>query len=480
MEPWAVSLFISAVHLILASTVSAHIVLTKPDVRAAIGWAGLVWLTPVVGSVLYALFGINRLRRDAGRIRRGRQLPWTQPPGQFVLSPYEVALPDGVPSAARALATLVGAITGTPLVAGNAMDPLANGDDAYPAMVSAIDGATRSVALATYIFDRGQVSDRFIDALARAVQRGVAVRVLIDAVGARYSHPPIMRTLRAHGITVARFLPPTSPWRHPYFNLRNHRKLMVVDGTIGFCGGLNIRDACVLGLKTDDPIQDMHFRVCGPVVGQMMKALAFDWTFTTKEELAGPAWFPPLAPAGAVLARGIPDGPDEDYEALLITFLGALSQATKSVRIVTPYFLPDASLIDALRVAALRGVQVDIVLPARGNLRFVEWAATAQLSQIVRWGCRVHLSPPPFDHSKLFLIDGVWCLIGSANWDPRSLRLNFEYAVECYSAELVSRLAKVFEAKLAGARRLTVADLDGRSLPIKLRDGIVRLAQPYL
>ncbi len=480
MEPWALSLFVSVVHLILATTVSAHIVLTKPDVRAAIGWAGLVWLTPVVGSVLYALFGINRLRRQAGRIRRGRELPWTQPPGQFVLSPYAVALPDGVPSAARPLATLVGAITGTALVTGNAVDLLVNGDDAYPAMLSAIDGATRSIALATYIFDRGHVADRFIDALARAVQRGVAVRVLIDAVGARYSRPPIVRTLRAHGITVARFLPTNSPWRHPYFNLRNHRKLMVVDGTIGFCGGLNIRDACALALKTDDPIQDLHFHVGGPVVGQMMKALAFDWTFTTGEELAGPVWFPPLGPAGAVLARGIPDGPDEDYETLLITILGALSQATRSIQIVTPYFLPDPTLIDALRVAALRGVQVDILLPAHGNLRFVEWAATAQLSQIVRWGCRVHLSPPPFDHSKLFLVDGVWGLIGSANWDPRSLRLNFEYAVECYSAELVSRLAKVFEAKIAGARPLTIADLDGRSLPIKLRDGIVRLAQPYL
>src|SRR5258705_4859643 len=336
IEPWAVSLFVSAVHLVLASTVSAHVVLTKPDVRAAIGWVGLVWLAPVVGSVLYALFGINRLRRRAGRIRRGRQLLWTELPDSLVRSPYEVALPDGVPSAARPLATLVGAITGTPLVTGNAMDPLVNGDEAYPAMLSAIGGATRSIALATYIFDRGHVADQFIDALARAVQRGVAVRVLIDAVGARYSHPPIVRTLRAHGITVARFLPPNSPWRHPDFNLRNHRELMVVDGAIGFCGGLNIRDACVLRLKTDNPILDFHFRIPGPGVGQMMKAVAFDWTFTTREELAGPAWFPPLGPAGAVLARGLPDGPDEDYETLLITFLGALSRATRSVQIVTP------------------------------------------------------------------------------------------------------------------------------------------------
>jgi len=128
----------------------------------------------------------------------------------------------------------------------------------------------------------------------------------------------------------------------------------------------------------------------------------------------------------------------------------------------------------------LRGVQVEILLPARGNLRFVEWAAAAQLSQVVRSGCRVYLSPAPFDHSKQFLVDDLWCLIGSANWDPRSLRLNFEYAVECYSPDLVSRISEFSGTKIACARLLTVADLDGRSLPVKLRDGVFRLAQPYL
>lgn len=480
MEPWAIRLLIGGVHVLLAVVVSAHIVLTKSDVRAAIGWAGLVWLTPVVGSVFYALFGINRIRRQAGRMRRGRILPWTTPASPVLLPRAEVALPGGVPPEVRPLATLVGAMTGADLAAGNTVELLVNGDEAYPAMLGAIEEASRSVALTSYIFDRGRVADRFVDALARAVGRGVTVRVLIDGVGARYSHPPITRTLRARGVTVARFLPPALGWPNPYVNLRNHRKLLVVDGTVGFCGGLNILDACLLALRAPDPTQDLHFRIGGPVVRQMMSAVAFDWAFTTHETLAGPTWFPPLAPAGAVLARGIPDGPDEDFETLLVTFLGALSQATRSIRVVTPYFLPDSPLIDALRVAALRGVRVEVVLPRRGNLRIVQWAATAQLSQVVGWGCRVYLSPPPFDHSKLFLVDGVWSLIGSPNWDPRSLRLNFEYAVECYSAELAARLGAVFEAKVAGARLVTVADLEGRSLAVKLRDGVARLAQPYL
>ncbi len=480
MDPWTVKLLVVVGHLLLALVVTAHIVQTKSDVRSAIGWAGLVWLTPVVGAALYALFGINRIRRQAGRMRRGRILWWRDPTRLVMARVGVTALPDGVPRAVRPLATLVGAATGAPLIAGNTVDALINGDEAYPAMLTAIDAATRSIALTTYIFDRGRVADQFVDALARAVQRGVAVRVLIDGVGARYSHPPITKTLRAHGIAVARFLPPVVPWARLYVNLRNHRKLLVVDGKVGFCGGLNIRDGCLLALEPREPTQDLHFRVRGPVVGQLMSAVAFDWAFAAGEQLAGPDWFPRLESSGPMLARGISDGPDEDFETLLLTLLGALSQATRSVRIATPYFLPDPPVIDALRVAAMRGVRVEIVLPEHGNLLFVQWAAAAQLWQIVRWGCRVYLSPLPFDHSKLMIVDGEWSLVGSANWDPRSLRLNFEYGLECYSAELAARLDQVFEHKLAGARLLTPADIERRNFAVRLRDGIVWLAQPYL
>jgi cardiolipin synthase A/B len=480
LDPWAIRVVIGVVHVLLALAVSAHIVLTKQDVRGAIGWVGLVWLTPVVGAALYGLFGINRIRRQMGRMRLGKALRWTDPPGPKAAPRREITLPSGIPLALRPLGTLVAAVTGADLIPGNVVEPLVNGDAAYPAMLAAIDGATRSIALTTYIFDRGQVADRFIDALARAVERGVIVRVLIDGVGARYSRPPIVSALRARNIPAALFLTPSVPWPHPYVNLRNHRKLMVVDGTIGFCGGLNIRDGCLLALHTPDPTQDLHFRICGPVVQQLMRAVAFDWEFTTKELLDGALWFPPLEPAGSVLARGVADGPDENFETLLMTILGALAQADNSIRIVTPYFLPDPPLIDALRVAALSGVRVEILLPEYGNLRLVQWAATAQLSQVVRWGCEVYVTPRPFDHSKLLLMDGAWSLIGSANWDPRSLRLNFEYSVECYSTELATQLNAVFDAKKEGARRVTLKELEGRSLPMKLRDGIAWLAQPYL
>jgi len=187
----------------------------------------------------------------------------------------------------------------------------------------------------------------------------------------------------------------------------------------------------------------------------------------------------PFCPKYA-LARGVADGPDENFEKLLWTLLGAISIARHSIRIMTPYFLPDAAMISALNLAAMRGVQVDIILPACSNLPFVLWASRAMWSQLLEHGCRIWLTPPPFDHSKLMLVDGCWVLLGSANWDPRSLRLNFEFSLECYDVELAQRLDHWVEIKRNGGRAVTLEEVDGRSLPVRLRDGITRLLTPYL
>jgi cardiolipin synthase len=270
------------------------------------------------------------------------------------------------------------------------------------------------------------------------------------------------------------------PWRFHYSNLRSHRKILVVDGRIGFTGGINIHDGNCLERHPRHPLQDLHFRLTGPVVAQLQAVFADDWAFCTGELLQGQPWFSAVAADGPVLARGIPDGPDDDFETLRLALLGAIACARTSVLVVTPYFLPDASLIAALNVAALRGVQVDIVLPADNELTLVQWASTALLWQVLERGCRIWLSPPPFDHTKLLLVDELWTLLGSANWDPRSLRLNFEFNVECYDRELATWLTALVRSKLQQSRPLSLADVDGRGLPRKLRDGVARLFSPYL
>jgi cardiolipin synthase len=266
----------------------------------------------------------------------------------------------------------------------------------------------------------------------------------------------------------------------PFFNLRNHRKILVADGRIGFTGGMNVRDDFLAGPDRPDPFLDLQVRLEGPVVSHLQGAFAEDWSFTTGERLDGVAFFPAIPPAGPVVARGITDGPDEDFETIRWMLLGALATARTSVRIVTPYFLPDPALVTALSIAAMRGVEVDIVIPERGNLRLVQWAQTAQLWQVLARGCRIWLTPPPFDHSKMMTVDGAWSLLGSANWDPRSLRLNFELDVECYDPGLGARVEALVSERLARSRPVTLADVDSRPLPVKLRDGVARLFSPYL
>ena len=470
----------AAFALLLAIVASGHVILHNRDSRAAIAWVGFVWLVPVVGAVLYFIFGVNRLRHQAALLRsnldryRARASEAVCPPEEL---PLHLA---GQAAHLDRLARLVGGVVDRPLLSGNQIDPLLNGDAAYPAMLEAIGQAGQTLCFVTYIFDLDEVGLAFAQALGAAARRGVEVRVLIDAMGIRYSWPTIHRTLRREGVRHALFLPSLALWHLMTLNMRTHRKILVADGRVGFTGGMNVRADHCLQRNFRRPVQDIHFRVQGPVVTQLQEVFADDWLFTTGEPLRGDSWFPKLEKAGEVLARGVTDGPDENFEKLRWTLLGALSIARNSVRIVTPYFVPDSTVISALNLAAMRGVQVDIILPSRSNLAFVLWASRAMWRQVLEHGCRIWLTPPPFDHSKLMLVDGGWVLLGSANWDARSLRLNFEYNLECYDAALARQLEALVEKKLKAAHPVSLQEVDGRPLIARLRDGIAGLLTPYL
>lgn len=461
--------------LLAAVLTSGHALLHKRDSRAATLWIGVVWLMPVVGPALYLVFGVNRIRRRA--LSLGVHASVTRSVPDDLGEPQQ----DGAEHL-KLLARVVGRVVERPLLPGNHIQPLVNGDEAFPVMLAAIDSAQKSISLVSYIFDNDATGQQFVAALERAVQRGVAVRVLVDAAGTRYSWPPITRPLRHAKIPFARFLPSSllQPWRVATINLRNHRKVLVVDGTTAFTGGMNIRHGNVLASQPKSPVQDLHFRVEGPVVTRLQETFANDWAFTSGEILDDESWFPELKETGKVIARLIADGPDADYDKLRWTLLAALAEAQTSVQIVTPYFIPDNALLTALNLAALRGVRVDIILPSKSNLPFVHWASRALWWQVLERGCRIWLTPPPFDHSKLMIVDGHWVFLGSANWDARSLRLNFELNVECYGREFAGQMERVIEAKLRDAHEITLAEVDARTVPVKLRDAIARLFSPYL
>ena len=458
-----------------AALASIHALLNKRDSRAATLWLGIIWMLPVLGPALYLTLGVNRIRR------RAIQLGVHKTQGRTIPENFGEPEHDGAEHL-KHLARVVSRVVAQPLTAGNKIEPLVNGDAAFPPMLAAIESAKKSVSLCTYIFDNDPSGIQFVAALGRAVKRGVAVRVLIDAAGTRYSWPPITWKLRHAQVPYAKFLPTSllTPWRVATINLRNHRKSLIIDGQIAFTGGMNIRHGNVLANLPKSPVQDLNFQVEGPAVTELQEAFANDWEFTTGEALDGDLWFPELPEAGDVIARVITDGPDADYDKLRQTLLAALAEAQTSVKILTPYFLPDTTLVAVLNLAALRGVQVDIILPAESNLPPVHWASRALWWQVLERGCRIWLTPPPFDHSKLMIVDGHWVLLGSANWDARSLRLNFELNVECYGRDFATKMEQVIANKISSAREVTQAEMDHRPSVLKLRDAIARLFSPYL
>jgi cardiolipin synthase len=461
---------LSAVHLLLAVGVTTHVLLYKREINTSAAWIGLAWLAPILGSVLYLLLGINRVRRRAMSMRGSRSTDLIE--GAAITAGRDDYLAPLEQAGYR--------ITSRPAEKGNTIAILRNGDAAYPAMIAAIETARRSVVLSSYIFRTDAAGTGFIDALVRAVERGVEVRVLIDGIGGDYFTSPTFHRLREARVPVARFMHSTLPWRMPFLNLRSHKKILGIDGCIAFAGGLNIGGENVTHNHPPHPVIDTHFRLEGPVVAQLIDVFADDWAFTTGEQLAGDKWYPQLAPVagGNSVARVVTSGPDQDLEKIEFVILEAISCARTSVRIMTPYFLPDDRLITGLALAAFRGVVVDIVLPEHSNHPTVDWGSRAQIGPLLAAGCHIWTHPAPFDHSKLMTVDGIWCLVGSSNWDVRSFRLNFELDLEVYDPVLAHQIDELISAQQG--KRISSTQLRARSLPVHLRDGAARLMLPYL
>lgn len=457
---------------------AGHALLFKRDPRASWGWIAVCFLFPVVGPLLYLLFGINRVQTRAKRLTQN--LPFLYP---VTHHRPEIPLADH-PKADlgfedRKIARISDTVTRRPLVAGNRIDLLRNGEEAYPAMLEAIEEAGRYVYLSTYILESNQTGRQFVDSLARARSRGVDVRVLLDGIGELYSFPRSGRLLKKQGVRFARFLPPRLMPPSAHVNLRNHRKILVTDSRAAFTGGMNIGDRHLAGVE-DNPsrVIDLHFRAIGPVVRQMEEAFLKDWAFATGEEETPAA--PAPVPAGTAVCRTIVDGPGEDLDKLAMILLGAVSAAQHQILIVTPYFLPSREMVGALQAAALRGVEVAVLLPAKNNLPFVHWATRNMLWELLQWGVRIYYQPPPFVHTKLFVVDGRYAQIGSANLDPRSLRLNFELVMELFDAEMAGHLAAHVEICRSRSRRVSLDEVESRSFPVKLRDSLAWLFSPYL
>ncbi len=461
--------------LVLHISVTIHIILHKDDVPSAIGWTGLVWLAPVIGCIVYVILGINRVRRKALRLHNHGADIFT------VTGKTPQEIEKQVPPALWQMLRLGYKVHPQHLSLGNAIRPLINGDEAYPLMCAAISQAKKEVLIASYIFNNDKAGQLFIPALKQAVQNGAVVRMLIDGVGLNYSRPNIQAAVKKiRGVQFSVFLPSKSPVNLPFVNLRNHRKMMIIDGKVAFFGGMNVAEGDLVSQHPKDPIQDVTFEVKGPLINQIARLFEEDWIFSGKKPfLPTSARCPQDSPClGKTAARIIPDGPDADYGKIERLCLGALACAQKSARIVTPYFLPENNILSALETAAMRGVEVEIILPQKSNIFGMDWAMEANFHRLLSKGVKIYRTQPPFDHSKLFLVDDLWLFAGSANWDVRSFKLNFESNMECFDPELAKQVRQIIEQKKAQAQPVHYRHMRPPLLRT-LRNNALRLLTPY-
>ncbi|MBN1946416.1 MAG: cardiolipin synthase [Bradymonadales bacterium] len=472
---------VAIVYFLLALVASGHALINRPTPRSALVWLGTIWFFPLVGMFLYFVFGMDRIRRRAlikglTKVELHRLFPQI-PAFQAVLREY--ACPESEVMAD--VHKVAGRLTRRPLLQNNSATLLINGEQAYPAMLQAIDQATSSINLMTYIFDEDPVGQDFIDHLAEASARGVAVRVLYDAAGSFKTSKAFFSAARERGFPIEPFFPLNPLARRAQLNLRNHRKLLVVDGRIGFLGGMNISQRhLVSDIHNPNRCMDLHLHIEGPVVQQIQEVFAEDWYYAVGEEILNPRYFPELGPAGEALARIVTGGPDEEFGHIHLLLFSAIGAARQSIQLVSPYFIPGTPLSTALRSAAMRGIETEVFLPQATDHPIIRRATYANLLPLVSAGVKVWEHPPPFVHAKAYLFDGNLALMGSPNFDPRGFRLNYELIIEISSTPMLDQLKGWIDLRRSVSRPVTVPKLKYRPLTSRLVDHFWNLLSPAL
>lgn len=462
-------------HISLSILTSLHVLLFKENERTSLAWIGLAILSPIIGSLFYWLFGINRIKRLARKNH-----PQTRK--QDIRHPKKGIEFHNLPKNWHSAIIAGHTIHPVNHLENNRIEPLINGDTAYPEMIESIHNAKHYVVLSSYIFDYDAVGRQFVNALAEAHQRGVIVNVLLDGIGVGYSWHKSDRALKKRGVKTSRFLPAISLTGIRFINLRNHRKILCVDGDVAYIGGMNISQSNMVK-SAKHPVDDVQFKVKGPVIDQISQVFMEDWYFATGELIQFPAFKPhPLTPESesSVIARVIQDGPDEHHNKIRWTLINALVCAQKSVKIMTPYFIPDQTLMTSLHAAALRGISVEIIVPKNSNIPFLDWVMEANFARMMEYGIKIYKNKRPFDHSKIVLIDDIWSFVGSTNWDARSLEFNFEINLECFDKTLNKELTALFALKKQNSSLILSEQLNSKPLYKRVRNNLFRLFSPYL
>jgi cardiolipin synthase len=459
---------------------------SRKEAISTVAWCLVLVILPFLGPMLFYVFGYQHVSRPLRRKQRHkRRFLDNKSTSKVDWSPTEA----GTAEAAQAcepdpdwedFAQLAQRYEATPLTAGNHLEHYETGEPAFNDMLESIRNAREHIHLETFIFQPDDLGKLFLEALTAAARRGVQVRLLYDAMGSLHLSRKYLASLQEAGGQTSVFLPISPVRRRFQVNMRNHRKLMVVDGRIGFIGGLNVGDEYRSRVAIFGFWRDSHLRIEGPAVSSLQQIFIEDWDFAADENLNQQGYFPAQRRDGPYQLQIIQSGPDSSVKGIREVYFAAILQAKQNVWIATPYFVPDSGILDALCLAARRGVDVRVLGLYHPDKWTPFFAGRYYWDDVLRAGVKVYQYTKGMMHSKVIIVDSAWASVGSANLDNRSLHLNFEANCLIYAPDFAIELEEVFLNDLSTSVRLDRHIFPARPWPSRLMDSAARLLSPVL
>ncbi len=446
-------------------------------------WLMVLLLIPGIGFILYLLFGQNLSRRKIFKLktRDANDIENILLEQKLLLEKNEFHFNDPSASNYKDMIHMHLINSSSLFTQDNKVEIFIDGNVKFDALIKTIENATDHIHMVYYIIKNDDLGKRVIDALTKKAKEGVQVRFLYDAVGCRFLPQNFFKNLKDSGGEVASFFPFKIHFVNTRINYRNHRKLAIIDGKCGFIGGFNIGNEYLGINKKMGYWRDTHLKIYGSATYTMQTRFILDWNNASNVEVEfAERYFPLIKPNGNTGIQIVSSGPDSEWQQIKSGYLKMINSAKESIYIQTPYFIPDESLLDALRIAALSGIDVRLMFPNKPDHIFVYWATYSYVGELLKAGARSYIYDAGFIHAKTIVVDGKVASVGTANADIRSFKLNFEVNAFIYDTTIAGRLKSIFEKDIDDCRELTLALYKNRSKIIKIKESISRLVSPIL
>lgn len=474
---WDITTFIAvAVYVYTILTTISMLLMENRNPVKSIAWIVVLILVPIVGFVFYMFLGRNYRKRIiiSRRSIEKSKIDKTSP-----VANMEYASTDHFPEKFKTIATLAYNSSDANLYKNNSIKIYTNGEHLFDDIFKDIRNAKKHIHLDYYIFNSDEIGNKLIDLLISKAKENVDIRVIIDDVGSWHMKKSAIKKMENAGIEIKEFLRVGLPFLSSKVNYRNHRKILVIDGIIGYTGGMNIADRYVHGLEWGK-WRDTHVKIEGNAVHGLQRTFLSDWYFVSRNFLTDPIFYPQIQGLGECLVQVVTSGPDTIWESIMQIYFSIITQAKKYVFIQTPYFLPNDSIITALQTAALGGIDVRLILPERSDAKFALLGSYSYLEEMLKAGVKIYFFKPGFIHSKMIVVDDELMTVGSANMDFRSFEQNFEINLLVYDCNIAKSMREIFETDQQHTEQLDISGWKSRPKSQKVCESIARLFSPLL